>query len=165
MSKKTSDILNERLTQLINFLNILSASIEEDAQLVRTVQAKVISIKANNPEASPLDSRELLLQAAETHMKLSLKEQEIQKYIQKAIETHNLILLCGFEANILEEEKANFELTLQNFKSLFAIDETQRAVHIADTEMYDSIKTKSKILNMSDKDVEETYNSPFFTAR
>jgi hypothetical protein len=157
--------INDRFKQLLGFLTILSDSIDKDAELLRAIQSKVIALKANQPDLKPADAREVMLQAGEVSLNLSLKEQELTRYIHKVIEIYDFLTISGIKPEMTEDEDANFKILLQNSKSLFAIDELQKSVQIADLSLYDIIKKQSQVLNLTDEQIMINLNSPFFTAK
>lgn len=144
-------------------LEIIQESMQKDVEQLAIFRAKVIGKKAEKPDATHKDVKDDLLGAKNTTYLLTIKEQELRRYMVAVAELYLLSMVNKVDLELSEEDKKNMEGLLNNIKSLFAIDINQRTVTIADTTGMDQMLAEARKMSETDASMEAIFNSPYFT--
>lgn len=133
--KNNLEIIANSFKENLNKVRVFDNSMGEDQVKLRNLALEIRALKNENPDLKPADIKDKLHAFEVIGSDLSLKEQDLRKYVIIAVEYYTLCRVLGIELEISEEETKAIEYLVANSPTLFVAEKDK--VEVLNKDLYE----------------------------
>jgi hypothetical protein len=157
--------LKARFDKAKNSLEILTASMNRNVEIINESRARVLNLREKNPETTSQDVKDDIMLVHQANFDIQLKQIEHQRLSAIFVEYYEICALNAIDMELEESDKVEIEKLIEASRSIFNIDIDKNQVSIVDLEQYEKTYVSLRERAESPEAIEAAFNSPMFTVQ